>query len=466
MSGVWRAGGILADDQTGRILDLYETSTRPPAAGVHWPCLCQQHGRPDDRPGRTAGGQLQLADDAGRGKLAVIFGGLVGSARHGFWLRFGGRWRLSSEIVFFLACLLYGAAIWLIAQMFHIQSHYPDGIWFWALGVLPFALCLDTLLLHVLYAGLLAIWVGTEILGFPGMGPWLVHGLYVAHGALTLPLLALPGLLWAYRKRSALTIGIYAPLLAWWAVLQPVAWQWEVDPALFCRHGRRAVAVDCRDAPRRQPHGHALSALRRAASRRRARAVELRRLSCRFAATTVRPATICRRAGDRTDRRGGGAGRRAVAATRCGDGRLAARDARLRRFSAGNGCRWGWCCCWRPMLLERTVQPIRPAAPYATMRSARGMQKWSPQVLLPVAAVNAAMIVLALWLMRLGLREDRTWPFAAGVLYFLLWAVLRYVDLFAGVGGMLGAALMFLLCGVGLLAVARFWLHRKESDHV
>ena len=73
------------------------------------------------------------------------------------------------------------------------------------------------------------------------------------------------------------------------------------------------------------------------------------------------------------------------------------------------------------------------------------------------------MIVLALWLMRLGLREDRTLPFTAGVLYFLLWTLLRYVDLFAGVGGMLGAAVLFLLCGVGLLAVARFWLHRKET---
>ena len=72
------------------------------------------------------------------------------------------------------------------------------------------------------------------------------------------------------------------------------------------------------------------------------------------------------------------------------------------------------------------------------------------------------MIALAVWLMRVGLREDRTAPFAAGVLYFLLWALLRYADLFAGVGGMLGAALMFLLCGVGLFAFARFWTHRQE----
>ena len=93
-------------------------------------------------------------------------------------------------------------------------------------------------------------------------------------------------------------------------------------------------------------------------------------------------------------------------------------------------------------------------------------EKWSPHVLPPFPAVNVAMIALALWLMRLRAQEDRTWPFTVGVLYFLLWAMLRYVDLFAGVGGMLGAALMFSLCGVGLFAVARFWIHRKEADHV
>ena len=140
-----------------------------------------------------------------------------------------------------------------------------------------------------------------------------------------------------------------------------------------------------------------------------------------------------------------------------------------RRFAAILGRQWlplalvlllAGLCCWSGLFSQ--YDPQQPWYGYYG-DSARDMQKWTPQVLLPVAAVNVAMVALALWLMRLGLREDRTEPFAAGVLYFLLWAVLRYADLFAGVGGMLGAAVMFLLCGVGLLAVARFWLHRKES---
>jgi hypothetical protein len=81
---------------------------------------------------------------------------------------------------------------------------------------------------------------------------------------------------------------------------------------------------------------------------------------------------------------------------------------------------------------------------------------------LPTVLVNAAMLAGAFWLMQIGLREDRGRPFGAGVLYFLLWAVLRYVDLFGDFGGMLGAAMMFLACGGALFGVARYWQSRKE----
>ena len=55
--------------------------------------------------------------------------------------------------------------------------------------------------------------------------------------------------------------------------------------------------------------------------------------------------------------------------------------------------------------------------------------------------------------------------FAAGVLYFLTWTIFRYIDLFGERGGMLGAALMFFLCGAGLWALATFWGKRKEIRH-
>ena len=84
------------------------------------------------------------------------------------------------------------------------------------------------------------------------------------------------------------------------------------------------------------------------------------------------------------------------------------------------------------------------------------MDPWIPRI-----AANVAMIAVALWLIRFGLVEDRSRAFGAGVGYLLLWAVLRYVDLFGAFGGMLGAALMFFVCGGALIGVALYWRNRK-----
>ena len=58
------------------------------------------------------------------------------------------------------------------------------------------------------------------MIGFPERIGWG----FTVNGAYTLPLLILPGMLWAYRKRSPLAIALYVPLAVWWVVLQPVAW--------------------------------------------------------------------------------------------------------------------------------------------------------------------------------------------------------------------------------------------------
>jgi len=464
----WHLGGILSADQSVRILELYET---PAEAAGHKRRLATF----------TLGGLAALMiglavllvigynwqELSPAWKLTMIFGALVGLHGAGFWLRYQRRLRLGSEIAFFLACLLYGAAIWLIAQIFHIQSHYPDGLWFWALGVLPFALCLDTLLMHVLYAGLLALWVGTEILGFHSLDPWWVFGFPLAKSALTLPLLVLPGLLWAYRKRSPLTIAIYAPVLAWWAVLQPVAWHWAVDPIYFIGLAGAMFLL--------------IAEMHREGSRL---AAPYRFYGVLITAGTLVPLSFADYVAHDLHHSYAGNSYNHVAVIVIGlIGAVAAlgvvllqrRDAAAssqtkRPFAAILRRQWlplaliamlAGICFWTGLFGDCSSR-----YGYGYYNFDYSMMKWAPQVWIPTAAANVMMIVLALWLMRLGLREDRTWPFAAGVLYFLLWTVLRYADLFGGEGGMLGAAAMFLLCGIGLFAVARFWLHRKETGNV
>ena len=68
----------------------------------------------------------------------MVLGTITSTYAFAFSLRYKRNAAARSETVFFLGCLLYGAGIWLVAQAFHINSHYPDGVWWWAIGVLPF----------------------------------------------------------------------------------------------------------------------------------------------------------------------------------------------------------------------------------------------------------------------------------------------------------------------------------------
>lgn len=65
--------------------------------------------------------------------------------------------------LFFLASLFYGTSIMLIAQIYHIDEYYPNGVFWWAVGVLPFALLLKSGLLITLTTVLACIWFWLEI---------------------------------------------------------------------------------------------------------------------------------------------------------------------------------------------------------------------------------------------------------------------------------------------------------------
>ena len=47
-----------------------------------------------------------------------------------------------ASVWFLLGCFTYGTSIFLIAQIYHLGEHYPDGIWWWAFGTLPFVILL------------------------------------------------------------------------------------------------------------------------------------------------------------------------------------------------------------------------------------------------------------------------------------------------------------------------------------
>jgi uncharacterized membrane protein len=64
--------------------------------------------------------------------------------------------------LFFLGGLMYGVSIILIAQIYHLGEHMPDGIFWWAMGILPFAVITKNNYLMLLTFVLATIWFGVE----------------------------------------------------------------------------------------------------------------------------------------------------------------------------------------------------------------------------------------------------------------------------------------------------------------
>jgi len=120
---------------------------------------------------------------------AVRFGGLLlaTGAAHlvGVNLFRKGRDGASGGL-FLLANLLFGASIVLIAQMYHLGEHMPDGIFLWALGSLPVGLLTGSPMLTLFSCVLALIWfcVESQMGYFPLLFPvFILAGLWVLYSS-------------------------------------------------------------------------------------------------------------------------------------------------------------------------------------------------------------------------------------------------------------------------------------------
>jgi uncharacterized membrane protein len=424
---LWRRDSIVSEQQAQRITDLYEGAGELAERGRSKGVFILMSAA------ATLVGLAALLligynwNDLSREiKLALVLAVIALTHAAGFSLRYKRKAGALSENVFFLGCLFYGAGIWLVAQVFHINAHYPDGVWWWAIGVLPFALCLETRLMHALLVALLAVWAGMEVLSFNHLGAWLFGRWdFLPNGAYSLPLLALPGMVWAYRKQSVRTLSMYVPLLAWWTVLQVFAWHLGSNPFYFVG----AVGALLLVAAESHPAGSRF-------------AVPYRYYGSLMVGGVLVPLSFYDLNKELVRHWVGLAGPPTLLA--------------LIGLAV-------------VLLINRTITR-RQAIPLGIallmallpLLASSGLGS-SDAALVPTVLVNVAMVAGAFWLIQVGLQEDRGRPFGAGVLYFLLWAVLRYVDLFGDFGGMLGAAMMFFLCGGALFGVARYWQGRKQE---
>jgi uncharacterized membrane protein len=440
----WKSSGIVSAEQTSRILELYESQEQMTDR--------QQSAALTTLMGVAAflvglgvllliGYNWEAMPDAL--KLLIIFGVVTGTQLTALHLHFRREARWLSEVAFLMGCLFYGAGIFLVAQIFHLNAHYPDGVWWWAVGVLPFALCLETPLLHGLLAALLALWCGMEIIGFSNLGMWLFGrwGQF-PNIALSLPVLAIPGLMRAYRLRSPMIVALYVPLFAWWVILQPVAWELEAEIPHFVGAvgGLMLILAECHASGSRFASPYRLYGALLVAGILMAMSFHdfnEHVVNANPGFASLLPALFI------------------FLLSAAAIGLVTV----MQRVQAPS-----------PVAFTQALQTnlgrhFLPLGIVLTMGMLLFWQIVVSEPMLPTVVANVGMIALALWLMNVGLREDRGQPFAAGVLYFLLWAVVRYFDLFGDFGGMPGAAMMFFLCGAALFGVALYWRRRKQRKH-
>ena len=132
-------------------------------------------------------------------KLSIVFAGLL--VTHGLGLYWQSRENFPQwvrEGWHLLGTMLFGAGIWLIAQIYHIDEHYPNGYLLWGAGALAMAWALPSAAQGLLAVAILAVWSWSELIVFrhPMMAGWL------------LVLLALIPLAWWLRSRVLLFFSL------------------------------------------------------------------------------------------------------------------------------------------------------------------------------------------------------------------------------------------------------------------
>ena len=142
------------------------------------------------------------------GKIAIIMGS-VALAFAASAVTFARQHRLAGETLAFIGVLLYGNAIWLIAQVLHIRGNFPDAFMWWAIGALSCAWLVRSRVIGVAAAVLVFIWVGVaadQVFDRPGVS-------FAAVLAATIAL--------AYTQKSRVMLAAAAVASIAWACWLP-----------------------------------------------------------------------------------------------------------------------------------------------------------------------------------------------------------------------------------------------------
>ena len=413
-SAAWNSEGLIEKEQRERILARYPET--PAETGALAFAL------------RTLGVLLfgaaillvishNWAEFSREGQLATVFAALAVIQGAGLWCFHTGRER-GATIGHLLGCIMYGAGIALIGQIYHLDAHAPDAVLAWCVFTIPFALILDATVLHLLVIALAGSWLLMEAdLGWWRRRDQLHHG-----ERLVFLLLLLPSAIAAYRRaRPALTGALaWSFVFLWFLFAGRIPVHVFVLPlALAALHptgdgrGRGfrfigAVGVAFVTLALGSLHG---------SMHREFSGSFLRHDHAYTLATAALAGWAIHRARARQDSH----------------------------------------AAWMGLIALLTL-----ALGFLGALDLRGFQQREAAWVLVTAMANVTTLLLAVALIRQGLAESRLRPYVYGAIVFLTWLFWRYADIEKELG-YLGMAGIFLLLGIVLFVLAKIWRQPREA---
>lgn len=166
----WKREQIITEEQADRIRALYPEEVRKHSWGL---ILFSGLGATVIGLGVILLLAYNWQDIPKFGKLTLIFGSIAAAHGTGLWLRWkpGAQPEIGAALSL-LGTMLFGAGIWLVAQVYHINEHFPNGFLLWGLGALALMWALGSVSQGIVAALTLTAWNCTELFRFEAPIGW------------------------------------------------------------------------------------------------------------------------------------------------------------------------------------------------------------------------------------------------------------------------------------------------------
>ena len=324
--------------------------------------------------------------------------------------------------LFLLGNLFFGASIILIAQIYHLGEHMPDGIFWWALGCLPFALLTRNPWLTLQALLLALLWFFLEV----------TYGFYPA----LFPLFVLAALfvLWRGPQSIVLLLAVVASIGFWVEYSLAAFWRESTEFFLFDLHAEN-VAV-----------GAGLFVLlfvfsqwlnQRASTSARDYAAVISVWCLRFTLVLLLVMSFSQPWRSLLTADWEHWPSMSLVLLAFGAAAIALAGRAGLRWTAGL-----LAALWLPLI--------------AVLLSRNPDHAIYFQVL-----TNLALVASGVWLIVRGIQGGISHYFFLGLAAVLVTALLRYIDL---IGDYIGGALLFSVFAVLLLVAARYWKHQQQKE--